>query len=509
MASSSHISGEDLLLWQTGELLPDDEQKIRKHLQTCSECQKRLERLDLLHAEAEWAGTHIAESRMQTLMEQQEQSRWKSPLIQWPRHLVTDRPWTTATATIVIAALLLMTFAEFTPAAKAEALLTKAVQRENEAAFRPHLLRVQAGTTLCQMNVEREGVQRLLAPRESGGCDSVSTQFHTVGWGWEDLLSARSFGQWRHALKEKRDFIVKLPDATEVSTSTDEGPIRKATLRIRNTDYHPVSARFQFADRSLPEAEIEVTETPAVGVPNIEVASAAPSLAAPKPTDSAVIDPLDEAEAAVRLALHYTGMDDSALVAVERQASVVRVWGAVPTESDKSSLEKQLGNTPNTALAIQTDAEVLKSQTPLPWQAWQGSASPLASEQLDSLFAGNPEARQVVQNNLHEVTLRLVAKAKSRDGMLKLLKDNPEAPYAVELRQTAADLRVSMLADQKQLCDFLKPILGSSDGSAHPFSTAQAIEVYGLVHEVAVASKGDAPTLDEAKTRLDKILRHP
>ncbi len=507
MPSSSHISGEDLLLWQTGELLPDDEQRVRKHLQACSECQKRLEKLDLLHAEAEWAGTHIAESRMQTLMEQREQSRWKSPLLQWPRHLATGRPWTTATATLVITALLLVTFTEFTPAARAEALLTKAAQRENEAAFQPHLLRVQAGTTLCQMNVERQGVQRLLASSESGGCDSVATQLHAVGWDWNDLLSAKSFGEWRHALKGKQDSVEKLADATEVSTSTNDGPIRKATLRIRNTDYHPVSARFQFADRSLPEAEIDVTETPAVSAPNIEVASAMPSPVASRPTDAAAVDPLDGAEAAIRLALHRTGVDDSTLVAVERKDSVVRVWGAVPTESDKASLEKQLGNTPNAALAIQTDAEVQRSQTPLPWQSWQGSASPLASEQLDNLFAGNPEARQVVQNNLHEITLRLVARAKSRDGILKLLKDNPEIPYAAELRQTAADLRVSMLADQRQLGDLLKPIIGSSDGSAHPLSTAQAIAVYDLVHEVAVASRGDAPTLDEAKTRLDKLLR--
>ncbi len=507
MPSSSHISGEDLLLWQTGELLPDDEQRVRKHLQACSECQKRLEKLDLLHAEAEWAGTHIAESRMQILIEQREQSRWRNPLIEWPRHLVTGRPWTTATATIVIAALLLVTFTEFTPAARAETLLTKAAQKENVAAFEPHLLRVQAGTTLCEMNVEHQGVQRLLTSSESGGCDSVSVQLHAIGWSWNNLLSAKSFGEWRHALKEKQDSIEKLPDATEVSTSTEEGPIRKATLRIRNADYHPVSARFEFADRTLPEAEIEVTEAPAVSVPNSEVASAMPSPVASRPTDAAAVDPLDGAEAVVRLALHRTGVDDSALVAVERKDSVVRVWGAVPTESEKASLEKQLGNTPDAALEIQTEAEVPRSQAPLPWKAWQGSASPLASEQLDGLFAGNPEARQVVQNNLHEITLRLVARAKSRDGMLKLLQDNPTAPYAVELRQTAAELRGRMLADQKQLCDLLKPILGSLDSSVRPLSAAQAIEVYDLVHEVAVASRSDAPSLDEAKTRLDRLLR--
>ncbi len=497
--TSIHPDFEDLLLWQSGELDPAEAARIAEHLRSCLSCQKELAGIESIKERVVNVNTLAAQRSFHAAFEQRQRSFWLRAFAP----LFTPRFGMAAVASVLIVALLFVSLTQFTPAARAETLLNHAIDTQEKESGATRFFRVESPSLQCRFGMEEQGfpVRAAILQQDQKRCQALTEAFHYAGWEKGDLLSGWSFQRWRKGLHHKRDSIRKLTDAVEVTTSTDEGAIHTATLRLRSSDDRPVSGRYEFA-ADMREETVEVTEY----VPERPEAPVTTASAGQKflPHSTVVqphfIDPLDIAEAQARLALHREGIDQSVLVAVERQSSAVKVWGVVPSEQARQQIEEALKAYPSVTLAIQAENS---QQGALPWQAYRGDAPALAFDKLQSLYPSNIEARQQLLNTVDQTSRRLVAEAQSRDALLCLARriQPVDASQADSLRSAAVNLEASMLLDLSSLRDHLQPVLGTDGGAVHSLSGSQAMRLYLLLHELLFQAKSDAPSDFETASR--------
>lgn len=482
MTSESHPKVETLHLWQTGELEPQEQREVQKHLDSCLACCETLAGFDALYSEAKWADTTVASRSMRArLMSHTQRDRW------------VRLSWAGAIAAVLIASLILFTTTDLTPSAHAETLLNQAMGREAETPFRPHILRIESGSEDCNVTWARPEAPFMETAAGKTTCGSIKQHLQSAGWSWNTPLSARNFQQWRSSLSHKHDQVRKLSDVTEVSTRTDEGPIREAMLRVRNSDYKAVAAKVQLA-ATAPNSFIEIDEIPYT------------------PTEVAerIHQSLDRSEAAVRLALHHIGADTNVLLAVDRQQDDIRVWGVVPNRSVKASVTQMLIDVPHISLAVLTESEQQASQAPLPWQGAHSTALPLAYDQVNDVYKNDSNGRQSFLNDLDAITRRMVGEAKSRDLLLALAARTDSSEGKAPLYRAAADLEERLLADQRLLRQRLQPVYAAFHQSlpeqSLPLNYRQASETYLLLHQLFLANNKDGPvTADEAFVSLEKL----
>lgn len=86
----------------------------------------------------------------------------------------------------------------------------------------------------------------------------IERAFSEAKLDWQAPLSPTRLSGWRSALQTKADRVDQEGSATQISTSTHEGPIAEATVEFRNADYHPVSETLRLRDNHVVEiAELE------------------------------------------------------------------------------------------------------------------------------------------------------------------------------------------------------------------------------------------------------------
>lgn len=499
MPSEIHPEFETLLLWQTGELEPDQARELQRHIASCALCREKLDGLDDFYSEGDWANSLVAQRSMRVrLADEKKRHRW------------IRNGWPTAVAAGLIVAVLLYT-TDFTPSVQAETLLNRAVTRESETPFHPHALHINAGGQNCNVAFAKPDMPVIqTATWETTVCGSIDRRLRSAGWSWRTSLSARSFEHWRASLPRKHDAIHKTSDFTEVSTRTDDGPIHEATLRLRNTDYAAVAARVQFA-LDGPDSLIGIEETPYV--PTAEIASTSPVMRTPpirRAETVQVLSPLDRSEAEVWLALHHIGADTNILLSADRQSNVIRVWGVAPSQDTRASIVHSLANIPEVSQAVMTETEQKASQAPLPWQGAHSGLPPLAYDRVNDLFKDNDEGRQRFLNDLDAITRRILGEAKARDTMLALATHDRTSDYGVPLHNAADDLESKLLADQRLLVERLGPFSAAFQQPVpkqpSPLSYPQATQVYLLIHRLMIADdSGGAMTVDAAFGKLGKL----
>jgi hypothetical protein len=497
MATSEHPSFEDLLLWQSRELSLEQAATVKAHLKTCRECCTQLSEVANVFEDLSWVSTEAAQRRMRSAITRKRRKR-----------ILANSKVAAGIALVLIGALLLFTFTELTPEARADSLLSKAVREEMAVVPGRRFIHFQSGENQCQWAVGPDSSQSVpVSPAPSSFCSLVATSLHSAGW--TDPLSARSFQQWRNSLKKKSDTVTKLATETEVTTNTQEGPLRSATLRVRVSDYRAVEARFQFAnstgieqsavDVTEEEAPLEVATLPSPVEPMIPVHST--------PTVPAIVDPMDETEARVRLTLHRLGLDANVLLAVERKGTGIKVWGVVPASETKSAISDALRGMANVEVSMLSESEEVQQQAPLPWTAAHGDNPPLASEQIKALFSDDPDRHQTFLNGLDAVTRRLAGEAATRDALMALASRLRSSEVEEPLQKAIADLDSRMAVDTSVLATQLEPLTGRISGRAKPLSYPQAMELYTLVHDVTFQSRSREPfPLNHALARIRALI---
>jgi len=477
---SEHPELQELMLWQSGELASDESAIVATHLDNCEACRNKVESMRSIYARA-------AQVDPSTLR------RKKAP----------GKIFMAGTSVVVIAALLFMSLTEWVPEARADSLLAKAVRQADTEG--PRGLRVHSGTDSCLVSPQLAVYEQT---SNQSFCNSISANLRSVGWGWNDLLSAKSFEHWRASLKKKHDSVYKIADTTEVRTDTQEGTIREAAIRLRSSDYHPVSARFHFADGNGQASEIEVEESTPSDMPTETALSVPTPTKVPThtPEQPGILDALDETEARTRLALHHAGSDTNVLLAVERESGAIKVWGVVPTETTKSAVLAALGNIPSVQVSVQTEAEQEQSHGPLPWESFHGDAVPLAASQMQSLFQNDSQGREKFLNGIDATTRRLVGEAKARDALLRLGTKISSSEYAKPIHEAATEITAEMTVDLESLAQQLQ-LLSSLAVKRRTLTFEQASQLYTLIHEVAFLSRNQSTlSLDNALRRIQALL---
>ncbi len=499
MTNSEHPSWKELLLWQTGELPPEEAQVVESHLRLCSACREQMDEADYAFEQIAWVDAEA---------ERRKSAASKKKL---PARIIQSHPVTTTTASVVIGALLLVTSLQWTPQARAESLLDKAVLEQTKEYRSLRLLRVKSGSLTCAVALGTSLTHpQLVSIGSTDFCENVSNHLASAGRQWSSLLSAESFQQWRHSLAKKQDSIHKSDDTIEVSTSTDEGLLREATLRLQSSDYRPVGAHFQFAGAD--SFSIDVNEDHAAE----EKAAAEQALLAKGYQTSSLssvaeqphfVNPLDETEAQVRLALHQAQLDRNILLAVDRLHGSVRVWGAVPSDADRASAETALHPLAHVNVSLLTQAEEQEQRKPLPWSSYQGDDVPLADEQLTAMFPEGGAERHQFQNEVDALTRRIVGEAKSRDALLALRSRLSTEQYDRPLETATTELADSIQRDTLELAGKLSPLTGTVSHARSVMSYQEAMQLYTLVHEMTfMGQKKSNIQLAQAVSRTRRLL---
>ncbi len=501
MMTTEHPQLDDLLLWQTGELNPAEAEAVESHLKQCPACQNTLANAETIFGRIAKVDAE-AERRRKYAASQQ---RWNRSAKVFKSRTVMG-----TTASVVIGALLLVTFTEWTPEARAESLLDKAVQAQAKDSHPTRFLKIRSGSLSCDVALGTAHTSpQFVSFGAANFCENVSSRLAAVGRPWNSLLSAESFQQWRHALSKKQDSIQKSGDMIEVSTSTNNGLLHEASLRLRSSDYRPVAAHYGFTGTE--SFSIDVNEDHAAE----DEAARSLSLAETEqqnrseasPSTSSVIDPLDEIEAQVRLALHKAQLDRNILLAVERRHDSILVWGDVPSVVERDAANDALRHIHRVQLSVLTEAEQQQEGKRLPWTSFQGDSAPLAYDKLTELFPDGGSARQQFQNDVDMLSRNLVGEAKSRDALLTLRSRLSTTEYSQPLESATAELAEAMQRDSLALAIRLTPLTGSIAHSGQPLNYAQAMQLYTLVHEMTFAGKQQANVqLAQAVSRTRRLL---
>lgn len=492
------------MLWESGELDSAAAMAVKLHVEVCTSCQNAVNRFTAVYEEVAEVKAATASWKFREALRARKKRRvgkWRSSL----------RWITISTAASVVLTFAVSTFLHLTPAAQAEGLLKMASERETRTVAR-NFFKLTNGSLECFMVADAMGTRTVRTWNATTGvCDSASSLFLRAGWESGDLLSARNFRRWRDSLPNKSDTVTKRASTTAITTETGASPLRKATLELRTADYEPIAGQFEFVSSdsgriqtfklSKSEQSFDPETLPAV------IPGPASGISQPKSAvkaDPPSTDPVDRAEAQVRMALHRLGLDRYVLVAVAREGHVVKVWGLIAQSQKLSDLKEIVDGLPSVRLAMASDTD-----GPLPWEAYKGSVAPLAYDKIVALFPNNPQGRQEFVNALDFSTRRVVAAARSLEGILALATKIASTEYAPLLQQAASELQASIEVDLKSIAGRLQPLTDEPlEPSAEQMTARRASELYTLVHEVVFLARPDeSPSLEEALTSIRSLLR--
>ncbi len=506
MTISQHPSLEDLLLWQSGELSPEEAAEVEDHVASCSQCKSDLSETGELFGDVASLNAEAAQWRMHRRFDQEQSTAWGARFFQG-----MQRSWVSASAAIVILALILYNFSDLIPAARADALIERAIKQENNASVESHYVRLDVGTLRCFADVGPTRA-RLVPASALNNCNSFSKKLEGSGWTYSNLLSVKGFQHWRSRLKKKHDSIHKFAVETQIRTSTDDGAVRVATLHLRNSDLRPVSESLEFAlDGNGPATTVEIAE-PLQTELNAVLSPTAPALVSHENEmdlgrTKSLISPLDVVEAHALLALHTLGAEKDILLNVQRERDTVKVWGVAANDSQKEALLTALRSVADVTTSIRTEDEEKHAPEALPWQPFQGDGAPLAQQQLQGMFSGNPQALQEFVNSLDKMTLQLVAEARFHDALRPLKQRLSATPDNATMTQTERNLNRELIVQAESICRQVQPLTGTINPRGTPLSYPQALALYTLVHQVVYMSSSREPVdLDEALDRIRRLL---
>lgn len=332
-----HPGDEQLLRFADGELAPAEARDVQAHLDTCGRCRSELEAIGRAGAEfatycrellpappPAWGDIRLKLARVDA--PRASGHRWLSfPAWRWA-------PVAAAAALAVVAVVYQF---RNVPSVKADAMLKKAV---SAAETQPKPRRLNIRTRIRKF-------------------EDLKPLFEAAHYSWEDPLSARSFQRWRAQLDEKRDEVTRTADdCYRVRTSTEEGELVDAALKLRISDLRPVESDLQFRNNEW----VNVTEAPAEPDASArKERSAEPPPATPVPSVPQPVEPpvTPGEELRVFAALHRMGADLGEPVDVTRTDNRIVVTGMGLDQERRRQIQDALSNIPGVVLRFPAETE--------------------------------------------------------------------------------------------------------------------------------------------------------
>ncbi len=413
-----HVSDDLLVKHADGELPEREIDQVDAHLKYCWSCRTRRDRIEQAIADVVQyqdrqlkpylpptpGGRSMFLARLDQLASLEARKPW------WRRTLsfgTTVRSWriSPATAGLAIAACLILTvliLVPKSPGISAAELLQRARSAEIQSlgsVVQPVVfqkLRIRAGghsvtRTIYRDTASRRRKDQLVvdqgippAVASSGKTalpanvsvdlkqveNTLEQAFVAANLDWQDPLSVPTYQSWRDGLQQREEDVTAEGDEFQLTTSTSEGPITEARLRIRARDYHVVAESVRLRDdRQIEIAELEYQLIPAGMAASIFPAEPSPANAAPIPQPVVVAPPplapgaaeLADAEVDALVALHAIGADLGEPVEIVRTSAIIEARGLADTAERMEQLRAALEDVPYLAFRIQTVAEASAS----------------------------------------------------------------------------------------------------------------------------------------------------
>lgn len=210
---------------------------------------------------------------------------------------------------------------------------------------------------------------------------------------WNSPLTAEGFAEWRDSLAAKDDKVERDRDALKLTTVAETGLVKKASIVVRATDFHPVEQHIVFADEQaldFLELGFEVADQVAPAVPeeSDETSLASQGRRAKSPVN------LDELELAVRYSLFTQKLDLREDLSITRTGNEVTVSGTASSKERTDAIVSLLGKMDSVRVKVTSPEVTNASQASAGSKAKEtsvASASPLGGELLAKEFPSSSE----------------------------------------------------------------------------------------------------------------------
>jgi len=533
-----HSEEELLLRYVDGELSGRKAKQVRAHLEACWQCRTELEAFEatigecvhyrknvlaecLAPAPAQWKPLDF-DSVDSALVEQSLGARLARLFS--ARQTAALR-WALSGAAVLALAFLAINKLGETPKVEAAALLKKAVAASSARPHTPKKLRIKTRTA---------EITRVVfgGASHNAGEEPVARLFRAAHYDWNDPLSAKAYSDWREQLSRKQDQLTPDTDSYSIKTTTDEGELLSASLKMRASDLEPLEGRFEFRNHEW----VEMTElVDQLTLPASTVAGTAggvprqpgtppvtPSLAPDAPAVSAYAEELQ-----VFTALHRVGADLGDPVEVSRDGSEVLVSGTGVSHQHQEQLHALLDRLPHVTVRF-SDPTLPASNPPAQEPATRDAAAsekPKYPARLEARLGGRPQferfSAQVLDWSDSAMTrvfaLRRLAQQFAADRESAMRPEERRTLHTLAREHAAA-----LAKDIQKITNTVKPVL-KDVGAAEPLkqlagpdqawqSDAEDLFRTGRQLETLLASAlgitaGQPPT-QEVNSQLLTVLSH-
>ena len=308
---------------------------------------------------------------------------------------------------------------------------------------------------------DAQGLRRPKQHQLSWADEALKTRLAASGVDWDAPLSATTYQDWHDHQRVRADAISRDgSQLVKLTTTIPSGQVRRETLTVRVSDFHPIERTVEFDDNETVEiAELDYSVLPwspategwfePVNSPSLVIPHTVPQNDMfPRlphlPSDSE----LDEAELEARLALHQLDADSTnERVEIERTIKGIQVKGIVATAERKREIEARLHPIPYLFASIFTFDELTSRQAPetqvtsIKSESLSQSPSP-----LEQYLSGHGASRADISELGDELSDASVSISQESKAIAELVKEFGPNRNLSPLAEAALE---KLLADHK------------------------------------------------------------
>lgn len=472
MKRDLHLTDEALLELAGERLSQSDRAEVNQHLSLCVSCRERFAGLQLAHSVFE----RLAEEGLGETREETGRTAVVRPVVAFPT------VWAVALGLACVSVLFFLLSPWAVSGVRASELLSQAVKNEDRTGGTAgYLIKVQGKT--CASG--RRGRKAVLT-ESSGNCTYLFQQMKATGWVSDNPLSARAYSDWRSSLHKHRDLVEKLEDIWRVKTTTEEGPIRAASLEMRASDYHATKLTLDFED----EEQVSISETE--DVPNQPMtADNEAGNDSTTQTIHALNEDADLLEAKAWTELHRLDADTGWEAIVLRKDRQVQVKAFVETDERRQEIATAFAPYPAIALEIHSVNAKLSHKDVSPQRAsLEGYAPGLAEAWLEMHFP-DADARMEYSNNVLSLSQHILGRAFFLDRLRRRQAAMSTCSCSGEMAALVAVEQQTLSKLQANLSQSLEPLIGAPTRSPErTLSLSEARNLDTVLEELLSSSAG-------------------
>lgn len=395
----------------------------------------------------------------------------------------------------IAATILVLTFAwpRHIQTVSAAELLSRVEAAQVSTNTEKHFYSLHMGGTTCHTIDSRWSLP--VGSRRSP-CACVRGQIQQSNWNDREILSARSYRQWHDGLSNHRDSVLHQTAYWTIKTDTDQGALRSASLRVRESDYRPVELTLEFVAFD----PISVVEDESASY-RMDMAASDLDKSVKGNSLQRVDDPATDAiEIQAWNLLRTLGADSGWEATIVRSGNKVRVAGFVSDAARRDKLTDAFSNMHE--VKVELNRPLL-----LPRRDGNGDSKPLAEHSLEvSIPDAHDRGERITE--ITDASKAVVGKAFFCDRLMARRLDLEASSSAHALDPLIQSERADLLAATARLSDMVNPLITvpTKHKSQTPLSYAQARELDVAILALFDAAPKQSASLLETTNRVRMLL---